>query len=139
MSKRTAHLALYDGAAEMEVGHLLAELHTGRYTGTAFDLVTVADSREPVISMGGITPVPDALLAELDPAESDVLVMPGAEMWDAGGGEAFAAAAARFLEAGVPVAATCGAPRTRRPTGHARPYERERVGRVSRDDRLRRG
>jgi putative intracellular protease/amidase len=109
MSNRTAHLALYDGAAEMEVGHLLAELHTGRFTGTCFDLVTVAQSRDSVASMGGITMVPDALLAELDPAESDLLVMPGAEMWDAGGGDAFAAAAGRFLEAGVPVAAICGA------------------------------
>jgi putative intracellular protease/amidase len=110
MSNRIAHLALYDGAAEMEVGHLLAELHTGRFTGTRFDLVAVAGSREPVASMGGITMVPDALLAELDPADSDLLVMPGAEMWDVGGGgEAFAAAAGRFLEAGVPVAAICGA------------------------------
>jgi putative intracellular protease/amidase len=110
MSNRIAHLALYDGAAEMEVGHLLAELHTGRFTGTRFDLVAVAGSREPVASMGGITMVPDALLAELDPADSDLLVMPGAEIWDVGsGGEAFAAAAGRFLEAGVPVAAICGA------------------------------
>ena len=30
-------------------------------------------------------------------------------MWDAGGGGAFAATAARFLDAGVPVAAICGA------------------------------
>jgi putative intracellular protease/amidase len=109
MGNRTAHLALYDGAAEMEVGHLLAELHTGRFTGTSFDVVTVAESPEPVLSMGGITIVPDAPLAELEPSDSDLLVMPGAEMWDAGGGEAFAAAAGRFLEAGVAVAATCGA------------------------------
>jgi putative intracellular protease/amidase len=109
MAKRTAHLALYDGLAEMEVGHLLAELHTGRFTGTSFDLVTVADSPDPVISMGGIRMLPDALLADLEPANSDLLVMPGAEMWDAGGGEPFAAAAGRFLDAGVPVAATCGA------------------------------
>jgi putative intracellular protease/amidase len=109
MANRTAHLALYDGAAEMEVGHLLAELHTGRFTGTSFDLVTVAESRKPVASMGGVTMVPDTLLAKLEPADSDLLVMPGAEMWDAGGGEAFAAAAERFLEAGVPVAAICGA------------------------------
>jgi putative intracellular protease/amidase len=93
----------------MEVGHLLAELHTGRFTGTSFDLVTVAESRDPVASMGGIRMVPDALLDELDPAESDLLVMSGAEMWDAGGGGPFAAAAERFLEAGVPVAAICGA------------------------------
>jgi putative intracellular protease/amidase len=109
MGNRTAHLALYDGAAEMEVGHLLAELHTGRFTGTSFDVVTVAESPEPVLSMGGIAMVPDALLAELEPADSDLLVMPGAEMWDAGGGQAFAAAAGRFLEAGVAVAAICGA------------------------------
>jgi putative intracellular protease/amidase len=109
MGNRTAHLALYDGAAEMEVGHLLAELHTGRFTGTSFDVVTVAESPEPVLWMGGIAMVPDALLAELEPADSELLVMPGAEMWDAGGGQAFAAAAGRFLEAGVAVAAICGA------------------------------
>jgi putative intracellular protease/amidase len=53
--------------------------------------------------------VPDALLAELDPAESELLILGGAEMWDAGAGEPFAAAAGRFLGAGVPVAAICGA------------------------------
>jgi putative intracellular protease/amidase len=109
MDERTAHLCLYNGAAEMEVGHLLAELHTGRYTGASFDLVTVAESDEPITSMGGVRLDPDALLAELDPAESELLILPGAEMWDAGGGAPFAAAAGRFLDAGVPVAATCGA------------------------------
>jgi putative intracellular protease/amidase len=58
---------------------------------------------------GGIRMVPDALLADLEPAGSNLLILPGAEMWDAGGGEAFAAAAGRFLDAGVPVAAICGA------------------------------
>jgi putative intracellular protease/amidase len=109
MENRTAHLALYDGLTDSEVGHLLVELHTGRFTGTGFDVVTVAESREQITTMGGLRMVPDALLAELEPADSDLLVLPGAEMWDAGGGEAFAAAAARFLDAGVPVAAICGA------------------------------
>lgn len=59
--------------------------------------------------MGGIRALPDAPLADLDPADSELLILPGAEMWDAGGGEAFVAAAARFLDAGVPVAAICGA------------------------------
>lgn len=53
--------------------------------------------------------VPDALLAGLEPTDSDLLVLPGAEMWDVGGGEDFAAAAGRFLHAGIPVAAICGA------------------------------
>jgi putative intracellular protease/amidase len=108
-STPTAHLALYDTFADMEVGHLLAELHTGRFTGTRFDVVTVAESRDPITSMGGLRTVADTLLSDLHPAGSALLILPGAEMWDAGGGGAFAAAAGRFLEAGVPVAAICGA------------------------------
>ena len=109
MLNRTVHVAVYDGLADAEVGHLLAELHTGRFTGTPFDVVTVAESRDPVTTMGGIRIVPDALLADLEPADSALLVLPGAHMWDAGGGAPFAAVAARFLDAGVPVAAICGA------------------------------
>jgi putative intracellular protease/amidase len=109
MDKPTAHLGLYDTLADWEAGYLLAELRTGRFTGTEFDVITVAESREPITTMGGVRIVPDALLSDLDPDASDILVLPGAEMWDAGGGEAFAAAARRFLAAGVPVAAICGA------------------------------
>jgi putative intracellular protease/amidase len=109
MNTRTAHLALYDTLADWEVGHLLVELHTGRFTGTPFDMVTVAESLKPITTMGGVRMVPDMLLADLEPADSDLLILPGATMWDAGGGQAFAATAGRFLEAGVPVAAICGA------------------------------
>jgi putative intracellular protease/amidase len=109
LSMPTAHLAVYDTLADWEVGHLLAELRTGRFTGVRFDVVAVAESLEPITTMGGVHVVPDALLAGLDPADSDLLILPGADIWDAGGGRAFAAAAARFLDAGVPVAAICGA------------------------------
>lgn len=105
----TAHIALYDTLADWEVGHLLAELRTGRFTGTPFDIVTVAESLEPITTMGGIRMLPDALLADVDPASSDLLILAGSDQWDAGGGDAFAALAARFLDAGVPVAAICGA------------------------------
>ena len=109
MDNHTAHLALYDGLTESEVGHVMVELHTGRFTGKPFDVVTVATSNAPITTMGGLRVMPDALLAGLEPADSDLLVLPGAELWDAGGGEAFATAAGRFLNAGVPVAAICGA------------------------------
>jgi putative intracellular protease/amidase len=109
VGNRTAHVALYDDLADWEVGHLLAELRTGRFTGERFDVVTVAASLEPITTMGGVRMVPDALLADLDPSDSDLLVLPGGDMWDAGGGDAFAAVAGRFLDDGVPVAAICGA------------------------------
>jgi putative intracellular protease/amidase len=109
LSMNTAHVAVYDALADWEVGHLLVELRTGRFTGTRFDVITVAESREPVTTMGGLRVLPDALIGELDPAGSDLLVLPGSDLWDEGGGEAFTAAARRFLDAGVPVAAICGA------------------------------
>jgi putative intracellular protease/amidase len=109
MAISSAHLAIYNTLADWEVGHLLAELRTGRFTGTPWNIVTVAESREPITTMGGLRILPDLLLDDLDPASSNLLILPGADMWDAGGGGAFAAVAARFLDAGVPVAAICGA------------------------------
>jgi putative intracellular protease/amidase len=103
------HIAVYDSLADWEAGHLLAELRTGRFTGTAFEVVTVAESLEPVTTMGGLRVVPDTLISDLDAAASDLLILPGGSLWDAGGGAAFADAAAGFLAAGVPVAAICGA------------------------------
>jgi DJ-1/PfpI family len=103
MEKGTAHLAAYDTLTDSEVGHLLVELHTGRFSGTSFEVVTVAESRAPITTMGGVRVLPDSLLADLEPADSDLLILTGGEMWDAGGGQAFAAAAGRFLDAEVPV------------------------------------
>jgi putative intracellular protease/amidase len=105
----TVHVAIYESLTDSEAGHLLVELRTGRFTGTPFDVVTVAESLEPVTTMGGLRLVPDMLIGDLDPASSDLLVLPGAFLWDEGRGEAFTEAAARFLAAGVPVAAICGA------------------------------
>jgi putative intracellular protease/amidase len=109
MSRRTAYVAVYDTLADWEVGHLLAELRTGRFTGSPFAVVTVAESAEPITTMGGLRVLPDALVGDVEPAAGDLLVLPGADMWDAGAGAAFAAAARRFLDAGAPVAAICGA------------------------------
>jgi hypothetical protein len=72
MIKRTAHVAVYDTLADWEVGHLLAELRSGRFTGIRFDIVAVAESREPITTMGGVRMLPDALIADLDPAGSDL-------------------------------------------------------------------
>ena len=106
---RTAHVALYDSLADWEVGYLLVELRTGRFTGEPWRIVTVGAEAEPVTTMGGMRVVPDEVLADLDPVASDLLILPGADLWDEGRGDEFAAAAGRFLDAGVPVAAICGA------------------------------
>ena len=56
MMPSTAHLAVYDTLADWEIGYLVVELRTGRFTGTPWDIVTVAESREPITTMGGTHP-----------------------------------------------------------------------------------
>ncbi|MFF9013529.1 DJ-1/PfpI family protein [Streptomyces sp. NPDC014870] len=103
---RTVHLAVYDTLADWETGHATAWLarsgFTVRTVGTAAD--------KPVTTIAGTRILTDLSLDDLRPEDSAMLILPGADLWDAGDDLApFAAAARRFLDAGVPVAAICGA------------------------------
>ncbi|MEU3469738.1 DJ-1/PfpI family protein [Streptomyces sp. NPDC006687] len=103
---RPVHLAVYDTYADWETGHTTAHLtqrgHRVRTVGPAAGL--------PVTTMGGVRIQPDLALAELRPEDSSLLILTGARLWDTGSElDAFAAKAAEFLAAGVPVAAICGA------------------------------
>ncbi|MBW5254719.1 glutamine amidotransferase [Streptomyces sp. P01-B04] len=105
MTRRTAHLAVYDTYADWETGHTTAHLAQNGFT-----VRTVGPTTAPVTSMGGLTVRPDLPLAELRPEDSALLILPGAALWDSGDTLApFARTARTFLDAGVPVAAICGA------------------------------
>src|SRR5437899_1154294 len=75
-----------------------------------YDIRTVGSSREPVRSIGGLRVQPDLALDDVRPEDSSLLILPGADLWDASDDLApFARKARAFLDAGVPVAAICGA------------------------------
>ncbi|MGW0191893.1 type 1 glutamine amidotransferase family protein [Nonomuraea sp. NPDC003201] len=110
--KKIVHHAVYDTFADWETGHVTAHLRNGRYQREpgGFEIVTVGLTTDPVVSMGGLRVTPDLALDQLSPASSALLILPGADLWDAGPSLApFAAKAGEFLDAGVPVAAICGA------------------------------
>ena len=105
------HLAVYDTLADWETGFATAHINKlswqqqpGRY-----QVQTVGLTGDPVTSMGGVTITPDVTLSQLDPEDSAMLVLPGADTWGTGELEPFMAKAQEFLDAGVPVAAICGA------------------------------
>ncbi len=74
-----------------------------------FQVRTVGSTAAPVKTMGGLTILPDLTLEQLDPAASALLILPGGDSWDAGELTEVMPHVARFLSAGVPVAAICGA------------------------------
>ncbi|WP_179166548.1 type 1 glutamine amidotransferase family protein [Streptomyces sp. CB03238] len=102
---KTVHLAVYDTLADWETGHATAWLARSGY-----DIRTVGPTTDPVTSIGGLRITPDLALTGLRPEDSALLILPGGDLWDAGDDLApFAAKARAFLDAGVPVAAICGA------------------------------
>ncbi|MEV5836555.1 DJ-1/PfpI family protein [Nocardia sp. NPDC052112] len=111
MSSKTVHLAVYDTLADWEVGAATAHINRPiwqKAPGT-FQVRTVGRTADPIITMGGMCIVPDVVLADLAPAASAMLVLPGADTWETGELAPFAHKAREFLNAGVPVAAICGA------------------------------
>lgn len=102
---RTVHLAVYDTYADWETGHTTAHL-----TQNGFAVKTVGPTTDPVTTMGGVRIQPDLALTDLRPEDSALLILTGAHLWDSGDDLApFAGKAREFLDAGVPVAAICGA------------------------------
>ncbi|ALC21877.1 DJ-1/PfpI family protein [Streptomyces pristinaespiralis] len=105
MTRGTVHLAVYDTYADWETGHTTAHL-----TQNGFTVKTVGLTTHPVTTMGGVRVQPDLALVDLDPTDSELLILTGATLWDTGDVlSPFAAKARAFLDAGVPVAAICGA------------------------------
>ncbi|WP_406443548.1 glutamine amidotransferase [Streptomyces sp. NBC_01613] len=104
-SRKPVYLALYDTFADWETGHATAYLARAGY-----EIRTVGPTREPVRSIGGLGVRPDLALDEVRPEDGSLLILPGADLWDTTDDLApFARQARAFLDAGVPVAAICGA------------------------------
>ena len=106
MPDKAVHLLVVDGYADWEPAHAVAELRrNGGYT-----IETVGLSQAPVRSMGGITVLPSKTIADVDPANVAVFILPGGDRWERQAIEPELESALNALDAaGVPIAAICGA------------------------------
>ncbi|NBE56787.1 DJ-1/PfpI family protein [Streptomyces boluensis] len=105
MTRKPVYVAVYDTYADWESGHATAWLARG-----GFEIRYVGASLDPVTTLGGLRVTPDLALADVRPEDAALLILTGGDLWDSGDELApFARAARAFLDAGVPVAAICGA------------------------------
>jgi putative intracellular protease/amidase len=106
MPEKAVYLLVFDGYADWEPAHAVAELRReGRYR-----VETVALRREPVASMGGVRVIPTRTVADIDPADVAVFILPGGDRWETVPTEnEIAALLERLEEQHVPIAAICGA------------------------------
>jgi putative intracellular protease/amidase len=103
---RAVYLLVFDGFADWEPSHAVAELRRqGRYRVEA-----VGVSAAPVESMGGVRILPSTTLREVDPADVAVLILPGGDRWEHATVEPeLTALLQRLSEQHVPIAAICAA------------------------------
>jgi putative intracellular protease/amidase len=107
----TVHTAIYDGMPDWEVAVAVAHINSPQWQREPgrFRVMTVGETDNVVTTMGGMRITPDVVVDQLDPADSAMLILPGADSWLEGGNVVFAEKARDYLAAGVPVAAICGA------------------------------
>ncbi len=126
-------LLVVHGFADWEPAHALAEL---RREG-GFRVETVGLSCEPVESMGGLRVLPTRTLAEVEPGDVAVFILPGGDRWEQQPLEPeLVALLTRLDDHQVPLAAICGATvaitragllRGRRHTSNGLAYLQEQV------------
>ena len=106
MPEKAVYLLVFDGFADWEPAHAVAELRrTGHYRVEAAGL-----SAAPVESMGGIRVLPSTTVTEVDPADVAVFILPGGDRWESLPVEPEIEQLLNRLDAQrVPIAAICGA------------------------------
>jgi putative intracellular protease/amidase len=107
MASSSVYVLAFDGFADWEPAHALAELRRSANR----HVVVVGCHRNPVVSMGGLRVLPDIALDEVSPEQIGLLILPGGDLWESGQyPEAALSALLNHLEvARTPIAAICGA------------------------------
>jgi putative intracellular protease/amidase len=104
-------MALVDGLSDWEYGHAAAQINVQAFQRQPgrYEIKTVAVSPEPVRTIGGVRMLPDVTVSEVSVDDAAMLMLIGADSWEAGENAELGRLARRFREAGKPVAAICGA------------------------------
>jgi putative intracellular protease/amidase len=108
----TLYLYILNTLADWEIGHALAELHSGRYLknpSMKYKIVLCGKSMETITTMGGLKMTPEALFQDIRPGPRDVVILPGADTWLDPSLEPVIRKVGTILDDGTLVAAICGA------------------------------
>ena len=108
--RRDVHLFVLDTMADWEAAFAVAHINRpAPGMPSRYRVRTVGLEGKPIRSMGGMVITPDLALSELAPKDSAMLILPGADIWQDAVTDPALAKAREFVDAGVPVAAICGA------------------------------
>lgn len=108
----TVYTYVLDTLADWELGYVTTELNSSRFfkkDAPCVSVKTVSLLRKPIKTMGGLTVVPDCLIADIAITKTSVLILPGANTWNDPKHSAIIKKACELLSVGATVGAICGA------------------------------
>ena len=101
----TVAIYIHPGFADWETGFITPEL-----VKASFTIKTIAESDQPVMSMGSLTILPDQTIANTDWNAISLLILPGSQSWmDPLAHQPIMKVLSELSEKNIPVAAICGA------------------------------
>jgi len=104
-NQRAIYIVVFDGFADWEPAHALAELRRwGKRT-----VRTAGFTGMPIVSMGGLRVMPDLELASIRPEDVELLILPGGDLWQTGDypRSTLESLITALLAAETPIAAIC--------------------------------
>ena len=106
------YLYVLDTLADWEIAYLTAEINSKRYFKNKKDdckIVKVGASKDPIITMGGMSIKPDIQIGEMKFQNNDILVLPGGDTWLEEKNKEILLYAKELIKNDQKVAAICGA------------------------------
>ena len=80
MRNKTIYLFLFDGYSDWEPSYVSVEMNKS----TTHQLKTFSIDNKPVKSAGGLTIQTDCVLAQVNPIEAEMVIIPGGSAWEQG-------------------------------------------------------
>ena len=107
MAPSDVYVLVFDGFADWEPAHALAEL---RRSGKR-EIIAMGFEAGPVTSMGGLRVSPNRALIDVDVGQIELLILPGGTIWEAGDypQKLLTTLLQQLAAHGIPIAAICGA------------------------------
>ncbi len=111
MNQKEVNIFVFDSLSDWEASYAIAGINNPQFQKHpgSYRVRSVGLTATPVVTIGGLRIQPDMTLDELSPSSSAMLIIPGGTAWDEGKNSEIVEVARQFLDAGVPVAAICGA------------------------------
>ncbi|KAF5086833.1 type 1 glutamine amidotransferase family protein [Methanobacterium aggregans] len=101
---RTAYLLVFNGLSDWEPGLAVAEINKSR----DYTVKTVGFNEDTIVTMGGVSIIPDCTIDEIDYSNAAIIILPGGEMWENDPVTDLVPVVEKFIKKGIPVAAICG-------------------------------